>query len=86
MREKAKQLHELMSNEEVLTQEREKAKTNRNKFSGTSSADMGVEGASKVEPAVPRKGFSDDDFKFSAERGRKDSASTVGKGLEYCIQ
>jgi len=79
VREKAKQLHELLSNEEVLTQEREKAKANRNKFSGTSSADMGVEGAPR-DPPKSTKGFSDDDFKFSAERGRKDSASTVGLG------
>jgi epsin len=73
VREKAKQIIELLGNEEVLNAEREKARQARNRYTGVSASDMGVE-AKAEEKAPEKKGWSDDDFKFSAERGKKSAA------------
>ena len=74
VREKAKQLVELLGNEEILNEERDKARSARNRYTGVSAQDMGVEDSSKSKDAAV-KGFSDDDFKFAADRGRSASSS-----------
>jgi len=81
VREKARQLVEILGNEEQLSAERDKARANKNKFTGTSADDLGFgntpqQNEGKSNPS--RKGFSDDDFKFSAERGRASSGSGAG--------
>ena len=77
VREKAKQIVELLGNDEVLNAERDKARSSRNRYTGVSAQDMGVDTDKKEEPKVA-KGFSDDDFKFAAERGRASSGSAAG--------
>ena len=74
VREKAKQLIELLGNEELLNEERDKARSARNRYTGVSAQDMGVEDSSKSKDAAV-KGFSDDDFKFAADRGRSAASS-----------
>merc|ERR1719310_671180 len=78
VREKARIIVELLNSNEQLTAERDKARANKNKYSGTSSESQGFSGGGggPREPEA-RKGFSDDDFKFSAERGR----AAQGSGL-----
>ena len=72
MREKARIIVELLNSGEQLTAERDKARANKNKYSGTSSESQGFSGGGggPREPEA-RKGFSDEDFKFSSERGRE---------------
>ena len=71
VREKARIIVELLNSNEQLTAERDKARANKNKYSGTSSESQGFGGGGggPREPEA-RKGFSDEDFKFSSERGR----------------
>merc|ERR1712185_48749 len=45
VREKAKQIVELLGNEEQLNAEREKARASRNRYTGVSASDMGVSSA-----------------------------------------
>jgi len=72
VREKARIIVELLNSNEQLTAERDKARANKNKYSGTSSESQGFSGGGggPREPEA-RKGFSDEDFKFSSERGRE---------------
>ena len=72
VREKARIIVELLNSNEQLTSERDKARTNKNKYSGTSSDSQGFSGGGggPREPEA-KKGFSDEDFKFSSERGRE---------------
>ena len=80
VREKAKQIIEILGNEEALNEERDKAKTARNRYTGVSAQDMGAEDTRPAPKAANVKGFSDDDFKFAADRGRSGSpaVSTLG--------
>jgi hypothetical protein len=83
VREKAKNIIDLLSNEELLTEQREKAKAARSRYTGVSAQDMGMEDTKPV-PKQERKGFSDDDFKFSAERGKNSGGAASylpGAGL-----
>ena len=78
VREKAKQIVEILSNDAQLNEEREKARASRNRYTGVSARDMGVNegppGGGKDDFSA-KKGFSDDDFKFSADRGKSGSAA-----------
>ena len=76
VREKAKQIIEILGNDEQLNEERDKARASRNRYTGASARDMGVADASPA-PAAQLKGFSDDDFKFAADRGKNSSVSSV---------
>merc|ERR1719487_514995 len=80
VREKSKQIIELLNNEEVLNEERDKAKTARNRYTGVSAQDMGVEDTRPAPKQANVKGFSDDDFKFAADRG-KGTASAAAAAL-----
>lgn len=79
VREKAKQIVELLNNDQQLNEEREKARASRNRYTGVSARDMGVNdgpsGGGK-DDFSSRKGFSDDDFKFAADRSK--SSATGG--------
>ena len=84
IREKARQLVELLNSDEQLNAEREKARATRNKYSGVSAAEMssGTGGAQQRES---RKGFSDDDFKYASDRGRQSSNTDIGMGLTSIV-
>jgi len=86
IREKARQLIELLNSDEQLNAEREKARTTRNKYSGVSAADMssGGGGAQRRQPEV-KKGFSDDDFKYAADRSRQSSQPDAVLGLTSIV-
>eukprot|EP00322_Chrysochromulina_rotalis_P023252 CAMPEP_0115856150 /NCGR_PEP_ID=MMETSP0287-20121206/14903_1 /TAXON_ID=412157 /ORGANISM="Chrysochromulina rotalis, Strain UIO044" /LENGTH=655 /DNA_ID=CAMNT_0003310313 /DNA_START=4 /DNA_END=1968 /DNA_ORIENTATION=+ len=76
VREKAKQIVELLGSDEQLNEARDKAKGARNRYTGVSAADMGISGGGSDAPKSDvKKGWSDDDFKFAADRGRSSSAS-----------
>ena len=84
VREKAKQIVELLNNKELLDEHREKARSSRNRYTGVSAQDMGVAGDARgsggggdAKPPPMRKGFSDDDFKFAADRGRSTSVNAA---------
>ena len=51
VREKAKQIVELLGNEENLNAEREKARSSRNRYTGVSAKDMGVDGVGVMASA-----------------------------------
>jgi epsin len=86
VREKAKQIVELLNNEDVLNEEREKARSARNRYTGVSAQDMGVESAELKAPPMKAdvKGFSDDDFKFAADRGRSTSSASYA-GMSFFL-
>ena len=69
VREKSKQIVELLNNNEQLAEEREKSRGVRNRYTGVSASDMGV-ADSAPKDIDSKKGWSDDDFKFAADRGR----------------
>ena len=69
VREKARLIVELLGSEEQLNEAREKARSSRNRYTGVSAQDMGVADMSE-KPSEVKKGFSDDDFKFAADRGK----------------
>ena len=86
VREKAKQIIELLGDEAVLNEEREKARTARSRYTGVSAQDMGVESNSK--PAAKHssaKGFSDDDFKFASDRSNTASSGLGGYGVSSML-
>ena len=81
VREKAKQIVELLNNEAQLNEERDKARGVRNRYTGVSASDMGIQPNKSAPPASSKPGWSDDDFKFSADRSRSSSTAANSASL-----
>ena len=87
--ERARLILELMGDDARLSEEREKARAARDRFKGVSAQDMGVEKPAEGEVAskgsAAAKGFSDDDFKFAADRNAPAAAAPKSSSSDWMM-